>query len=138
MRFSRLVLSCSVVGSLLMAPMASPASASAASEVRVANCTTSYLNWVAGSLPSVDIDVDVVMAYWNETWAYINCQIAETGSLPDGTVACIEATPAYQNTWGSGPLLRYVDTGVNLLGGHFSVYPFTLAADAQAIVACFL
>jgi hypothetical protein len=135
MRFSRLVLSCSVVGSLLMAPMASPASAADAS---VASCSSQYLNWVAGNVPNVDVDIDDVLAYWNTTWAYINCELAGADDLPDEIVACIEATPGYQNLWGGAPLLRYADTGVNLLGGHFSVYPFNLAADASAIVACFV
>lgn len=140
MRFSRLVLSCSVVGTLLAAPMAAPASASAAA---AGNCARSYVGWLQANVSPgavIDADLDFALSIWNETWNYVNCQTAEVDDIVDGgvdpLVACIEGTTFYQNLRSSAPLLRYTDAGVNLLGGHFSVYPFNLVADAQGVANC--
>ena len=134
MRFSRLVLSCSVVGTLLAAPMAAPAGAATLS-----HCAGNYLSWVSANVTPgsvIDADLDLVLGFWGESWNFVNCQIAEADDAPDAFEACVQATMFYRNLRSSAPLLRYTDAGVNLLGGHFSIFFENIFDDANELSNC--
>jgi hypothetical protein len=149
MRMSRVVLACLLGGSLLVAPMASPASAGP-----LRDCGTQYLDAVEeeATPPSSDevvreengtlhIDADPALTYanqlvidfFNHTWNYAACLNRESILFVFEGPGCISSTPGYQNLSSGQPEARYVEV---ILPYEARIHYGTLLADAQAIVDC--
>jgi hypothetical protein len=148
MRVSRVALACSVVGSLLVAPMAPQASAGA-----VRDCVTQYLDAIleAAAPPSLDevvweedgtlhVDGDTALTYGNvlvvlfaaHTIDFGACLNRESIDFLNEGPDCIAATPGWQNLSNNPPHARYVKT----VGLEIQIDYGTLLADAQAVVDC--
>ena len=142
MRLSRLVLSCSVVASVAVAPV-SPALAAA-------DCVTPYLDAVSNPpappsatdivqiFPSISINGNLVAAYavavgnhfTDATITFVECETGNVSGLSD----CVQHTPGVAPwIFSSDPTL---DRWVTVVGLDVDVHYRTLLNDALAIVAC--